>query len=710
LLGLWSESHSFASVSKRSGLLALGWEIGLGASALFIIPLLEFIDSAYSGSIHGEHALLGLQHLPLREIVFFGVPYFEGLPRQVLASGVVVDVEDYTGAGLLALACVGVTTLVNPSRRKRPVLFAVAASIVIAGKIYGMPLLNELGRLPFFSITYIYLWAQPLLVFSLALIASHAIQEIASGRLPRRYLTSGAVLFSLYLIISIYLNWDIIRQVEPERAANAFAGAAAAGYLAIWVAFLLIRSRPRFAAISACLIVVVELFVLAPHGVYEDRTDALAEPPFVDYVKQQSPQQPFRIFSTQSILYPDFAEAFDLDDIRSLEALYPSRYLTFINEFIQPNVTDFNRFTGVIEHPGQPPVVVANNKWINLANVRYLLLQSGSSPYQNSDLAAELAGGSGNPDVASSPPMKVDGVTLVSLLEHSTSSVADRFVIDDDHTLIEFLLAIDPRAWDASTQEGVTFTIDVTDEEGVHNVFQRNLNPTHNPADQHWIPGKVDLSPFLGKSVEIRFSTRSLEDNADEWGAWGELHFEPASGKGQFVRIYTGEVDVYENRLALPRAFLVDTVTAAASSDAAVQLMRAPGFDPRSSAIVEDAPDSELEQVDAGPLANVGGARVLSYAEQDMTVSVSTDAPALLVVTDSYFPGWDATLDGQQVATYPTDVAFRGVIVPAGTHQVVFRYRPFSFTLGVIVTFLAIGSLLLAVLRLGPPRLSRKLP
>jgi uncharacterized membrane protein YfhO len=59
--------------------------------------------------------------------------------------------------------------------------------------------------------------------------------------------------------------------------------------------------------------------------------------------------------------------------------------------------------------------------------------------------------------------------------------------------------------------------------------------------------------------------------------------------------------------------------------------------------------------------------------------------PSLLVISDLYYPGWKAFLDGQDWPVFRCDCLFRAVLVPAGKHQLLFEYRPLSFTFGIIL-------------------------
>ena len=66
-----------------------------------------------------------------------------------------------------------------------------------------------------------------------------------------------------------------------------------------------------------------------------------------------------------------------------------------------------------------------------------------------------------------------------------------------------------------------------------------------------------------------------------------------------------------------------------------------------------------------------------------MTLRVEAACPGLLVLPDTYFPGWRATVNGRKRTIYATDGAFRGVTVPKGTSRVEFRYEPRAFPIGI---------------------------
>jgi hypothetical protein len=151
-------------------------------------------------------------------------------------------------------------------------------------------------------------------------------------------------------------------------------------------------------------------------------------------------------------------------------------------------------------------------------------------------------------------------------------------------------------------------------------------------------------------------------------------------------------IDLYVNAGALPRAFIVHHVTGAGSPEEALRRLVAPRFDPRREAVVERTPPPLAPEGIGGP----SRVEILSYEATRVSVRVETAEAGLLVLTDSYDPEWVATRNGENVPIHPTDALFRGVLVPAGRSDLVFRYQPRRFHRGAAIsaTIAVLGALL----------------
>jgi hypothetical protein len=81
---------------------------------------------------------------------------------------------------------------------------------------------------------------------------------------------------------------------------------------------------------------------------------------------------------------------------------------------------------------------------------------------------------------------------------------------------------------------------------------------------------------------------------------------------------------------------------------------------------------------------------IISETNNRLQLHVRAREDAFLVLSDTYFPGWKAYVDDTEEKIYRADYNFRAIPLRAGTHKVEFVYHPMSFTLGAVITFLAI--------------------
>jgi uncharacterized membrane protein YfhO len=89
---------------------------------------------------------------------------------------------------------------------------------------------------------------------------------------------------------------------------------------------------------------------------------------------------------------------------------------------------------------------------------------------------------------------------------------------------------------------------------------------------------------------------------------------------------------------------------------------------------------------------------VTSYRANGVSVHTSASADAWLVLSDTYYPGWTATVDGRPASVLRGDVLFRVVAIPGGEHDVQFRFEPASIERGLPVS---LGALVLVLLTVG---------
>ncbi len=160
------------------------------------------------------------------------------------------------------------------------------------------------------------------------------------------------------------------------------------------------------------------------------------------------------------------------------------------------------------------------------------------------------------------------------------------------------------------------------------------------------------------------------------------------------------ELAVFENAHALPRAYRVPRVLAEPESlAAALRALASEEFDPRRLALVDEPPQGLLLRRGRRVPPPVGSVRIARYEPERVVLETRGPRAALVVLTDAWFPGWEALVDGEPAPLLRANAAFRGVPVSAGPHTVEMRYRPKSLHRGLLLALLGVlgcGALLAA--------------
>src|SRR5262249_47775066 len=149
---------------------------------------------------------------------------------------------------------------------------------------------------------------------------------------------------------------------------------------------------------------------------------------------------------------------------------------------------------------------------------------------------------------------------------------------------------------------------------------------------------------------------------------------------------------IYVNPHALPRArWVAHGLPAPGGPQGVAAALVAPGFDPRGQVLLDPAP--------AASAGGAGGVILPEGTPQRLVLHTRSDADGYAVLTDAWFPGWEAQLDGAPAPVLRANLAFRAVAVPAGEHELVLRYRPRPLRAGLAVA--AIAALGLALFSRG---------
>ena len=269
---------------------------------------------------------------------------------------------------------------------------------------------------------------------------------------------------------------------------------------------------------------------------------------------------------------------------------------------------------------------------------------------------------------------------------------------------------VDPRYWTEPPESVVRLKSDP----GLIRVFGKADKSAAEPG----YVSEADRFPRGARSTGLE-PARGLEHlriprrDSDHSAAASRLHGPRSTGGGRFdiesvTHVLTGrrwrgmilpgpsqpagKAFIHRNERALPRVRLAGKPLYAKDVTEAIALInRLTQVDQlRDRLIVEDP---------ARPLpadAEVTGtARIAKEVPERVVVETDSRSPSYLVVSDSFDPGWSATIDGQAATIYPAYCAFRAVYLPKGKHTVVFEYSPAGFKLGLWISVCGVPVVLL---------------
>lgn len=167
--------------------------------------------------------------------------------------------------------------------------------------------------------------------------------------------------------------------------------------------------------------------------------------------------------------------------------------------------------------------------------------------------------------------------------------------------------------------------------------------------------------------------------------------------KERFTLVYEKDGwKVFENLKALPRAFLVSDYKVFKSSKEFETIFFNSDFDSSQTILLEKNPD-EIDYKNSDP-NKINQVHIQSYMPNKIVLRTETSSNKLLFLSDTYYPGWKAFVDNNQVPIYRANYAFRAIALSSGQHTIVFTYNPISFKIGLGIMGLSISAIFIACL------------
>lgn len=232
---------------------------------------------------------------------------------------------------------------------------------------------------------------------------------------------------------------------------------------------------------------------------------------------------------------------------------------------------------------------------------------------------------------------------------------------------------------------------------------QREGEPIRvHPQNSRALPdnyGAIAALPLAaGDSPIMLQRAQDIFSSGEEWRLWQLLNVKYFVSFGHsdeaIEEVFTAPpLKVYRVRYSLPRAWLVEDVRLAESAQQAREMVSSPAFNPGRTAVVEMPPQHQPSLAADGEPGLRQNVRFDYYSPRRLYLHVTTNRDALLVLSEIYYPGWEARVDGTPTRIHRANSALRGIELPPGEHQVEMVYNPPIFWIGLAISALSMAAI-----------------
>lgn len=204
----------------------------------------------------------------------------------------------------------------------------------------------------------------------------------------------------------------------------------------------------------------------------------------------------------------------------------------------------------------------------------------------------------------------------------------------------------------------------------------------YNFGDWYGLP---QTGGYLASLTENVYRARLHETwNKRLLGVRYALSARPTAFRGNLAYLSNSGVHIYENTDVFPRAFSVhQAIFHEKAAEIPDQLFLLSAGLRRQTIL--PTPPPPLEQCPAPD-----SVQILAYHSSEVRLSAGMACRGMVVLSDAWYPGWRAYVDGQPAPIHKAYGFLRGVVVPAGLHTLEFRYRPASFYRGAALSLAAL--------------------
>jgi uncharacterized membrane protein YfhO len=135
----------------------------------------------------------------------------------------------------------------------------------------------------------------------------------------------------------------------------------------------------------------------------------------------------------------------------------------------------------------------------------------------------------------------------------------------------------------------------------------------------------------------------------------------------------------------MPRAILATNYIVEPNIEKHIDIIKNQDFDPTSTVILSQKPDNDFVQKNDSENGEYR-VEITKYEANRIEMQTNANSNTFLVLSELYYPGWEATIDGNEIEIQKADYLLRTIPVEKGNHTIVFKYNPWTFKLGAIIS------------------------
>ena len=660
--------------------------LGIAISAVQLLPFLEYLSNSYAWVVRSNARYMLDWHTAILNLIpaFYGSPsIYHRIPYYISFTNYNESAAGYVGISMLIFAAFALIA----KYKDNFVRFYLLLTVWVIGVTYGLPLIFDFTvSLPLFShaANNRLLFLLGFNVVVLGSIGLNKILEEVRGN-NKKYILNKFVI-SVLIVILVLFALSLSNRGFLYLHSNFNEGTIRAQsilvlltcvlvLLTLILIYILIKYARNPQLKTACLIGLL-LLVFAQTGIYGMLFEPAIEEKYFyprieafDLINEKD--MLYRVTSIDNIgsVYPVNTQMiYGIYDIRNYDALEIKYYWELLNVFAEGRI----------------------HGWVDLLNVdkRFLDFTGVKWIFSRDDLSKDKGIHVGGGTNTVGELIKGTGVEQEFISQRENLSKIELFFSTYGKEYID---------------SNVTISLIEKDTNKMVRIVNFNSRAIR---DNQWYP--VEFTPLVnssnttyilritsdgnpGQSITIWMNNASEDVNVGKLylngtAIAGSLCFNTYHNKqGNIIlfKKYPGYY-LFENKDVQPRAFIVQNAVFKSSDTEILNVLNNKSFNWKSSVVI-----SGRNHAVQYPLSE-NNVRIVKYEPTYIKIKVNTTQHGFLVLSDSYYPGWNAYINGGRIDILRANYAFRAVELPKGENMVEFKYEPLSFYVGGLISLIAL--------------------